>query len=85
MGFEPMAGLAACPHVQDHPAVGLRLSFSQSPVDNRAVYDMYFAEPLPDSAFVTEPMSAGEHTLYRQVCQESGLESSAREPAGIAV
>ena len=85
LGFEPMAGLATCPHVQGQPAVGLRLSFSQSAIDNRAVYDMYFAEPLPESAFITDEMSAEERTLYSQVCQESGLDLSAREPAGVAM
>lgn len=85
LGFDAMAGLAACPHAQGQPAVAVRLSFSQAAVENRAIYDMYFAEPLPDAEFVTNRLSDDERELYAEVCQEIGFANCCRVDSILAV
>ena len=70
LGFEKFAGLAQCPHVQGKPAVGLRLSLPQFARHNRAVYDMYFAEHLPESMFARQGMSVEERCFYMEVCRD---------------
>ena len=56
-------------------------------MDNRAVYDMYFAEPLPEWAFAERAMSPEERSFYGEVCREiceAPSQGEAKELAGLA-
>jgi hypothetical protein len=45
LGFVPISRrIASCPHVQDRPAVALRLEFARIDRDRPACYDEYFAQ-----------------------------------------
>lgn len=73
LGFEPLSDrVASCPHVQDRPAVALRLEFARIDRDRPACWDEYFATWIAREEL--RPYDISEEEMHFLKCVISGRE-----------